>query len=265
LALLSLVTTSPARADITPLSSQLTASSAADVEPLDAGNVPDADSDGTPDGQLKGLSVSTFQSDSTPPDLSEAVTTHASVVYTGDDLLTVNMFGARSGTDDTLGEPGGSYASRTGFDLSFQNLAVGSITVDWVLTFDRPNTGTFTPFGIVVRRGGIIDSRGPSVPFDAMSGMASGSETFDLNETNLAFYDLELELYMVGGASNLADPESWDATFTVHTPPMTIVPVPEPSAPVTTAIGLATFVLLRRRFRQARRRPSAAARQHLSP
>lgn len=254
LALLSLVgTTSPARADITPLSSQLTASSAADVDPVGT-SVPDEDSDGTPDGQLQSLSVSTFQSDSTPPDLSEAVTAHASVVYTGDDLLTVKIFGARSGTDDTLGSPGGSFASQTGFDLSFQNLAVGSITVDWVLTFDRPNTGTFTPFGIVVRRGGIIDSRGPSVPFDAMSGMVSGSETFDLNETTLAFYDLELDFSMVGSTTNVADPESWDATFTVSTPPMTIVPVPEASAPFATVVGSAVLGLLQRLRRS---RPSS--------
>jgi hypothetical protein len=267
LALLSLGGTAvPARAEITPLSSQLTASSLADVEPLSGASVPDTDSDGTPDGQLRSLSVSTLQSDSAP-DLAEAVTATASVVYTGDDLLTVEVFGGRSGTDSTIGSPGGNYDSETGFDLSFQNLAVGTITVDWVLTFDRPGTGTFTPFGIVVRRGGIIDSRGPSVPFDAQSGIVSGSETFDLTATNLAFYDLEIDFAMIGATSNLAEPESWDATFTVHTPPMTITPVPEPSAPVATAVGLATFGLLRLRFRGQASRPDrrASPRRRVSP
>lgn len=234
----------PVRADIVPLSSDLTASSAADVDPSTGTNVPDADADGTPDGQLVGLGVSTFQSDSALPDLSEDVTTTSSVVYTGNDLLTVEMFGARSGTG--AGSPGSDYASHAAFDLSFQNLAASSITVDWMVSFERNTTGTHAPFGIVVRRGGIIDSRSPSVPFAALSGVESGSETFDLTETNLAFYDLELDFGMVGSTTNLADGEHWNATFTAHTPPMTITPVPEPSAPLTTLVGLAVFGLLRR-------------------
>ena len=241
--LLGLVGTAlPVRADILPLSSDLTASSVADVDPSTGTSTRDTDADGTPDGQLQGLSVSTLQSDSALPDLSEDVTTTASVVYTGNDLLTVEMLGARSGS----GVPASfsSYGSSAGFDLSFQNLDVGSITVDWMLTFERTTTGTNAPFGIVVRRGGIIDSRSPSIPFADLSGVASGSETFDLDQTNLAFYDLELDFHMAGSTNHPADPESWNATFTVHTPPLTITPVPEPAAPVLTAVGLLVFGLL---------------------
>src|SRR5574338_1560108 len=240
-ALLALVATgAPVQAAITPLSSQLTASSAADLDPVALDPVPDEDSDGTPDGQLQSPEVSTSQGDSLPPNLSELVTASASVIYTGNDLVTVSMSGSRSGTDDSLGAPGGYFASKANFDLAFQNLDVGSITVDWDVTFERPSMGTFTPFGIVVRRGGIVDSRGPEVPFDALSGSFSGSETFDLTETSNAFYDLELVFYLVRNTTNLLQLESWDATFTVSTPPMSITPVPEPSAPLATLAGVGT-------------------------
>jgi hypothetical protein len=238
---------SPVHADVTPLSSQLDASSVADVDPGTGSSVPDEDSDGTPDGNLHGLSVSTFQSDSAVPDLLEEVTATSSVVYSGNDLLTVEMFGARSGTGVSAGSDCGSSAH---FDLFFQNLAVGSITVNWTITFERQTAPAPTPFGITVRRGGIVDSRSPSVPLMDLSGVASGSETFDLNETSQAFYDLDLDFVMAGSTSHPADPESWNATFTVHTPPMTITPVPEPSRPALALVGLAILGLLRR-FRQA--------------
>lgn len=77
--------------------------------------VPDEDSDGTPDGNLHGLSVSTFQSDSAMPGLLEEVTATSSVVYTGNDLLTVEMFGARSGSGVSAGS---DYGSRAHFDLA---------------------------------------------------------------------------------------------------------------------------------------------------
>lgn len=226
-----------AKADITPLSSRLTASSIADVDPLNP-DAPDSDADSTPDGHLRPMSVSTSQAE-VGSGLSELVTASASVTYTGNDTLTVQMVGARSGTDATFGPPGGEYSSKARYGLSFENLTVGEITVDWSVAFVRTTTGTFTPLGVVVRRGGIIVSGGPTAVFADRSGIIAGSQTFALDQTILAFYDLEIELSMVGNTSNLAPPESWQATFVVRTPPMTITPVPEPASVVMLALGLA--------------------------
>jgi len=237
----------PARADITPLSSQLTASSVADVDPDVTPNTPDSDADGTPDGNLRPMSVSTSQTDLVLPDLSELVTASASVTYSGNDALTVQMVGTRSGTDATFGSPGGEYSSKAHYGLSFQNLAVGEITVDWSVSFERNTTGTFTPLGVIVRRGGIVVSDGPTVAFADQAGIVAGSKTFALDQTNLAFYSLEIDLSMVGRTTYLAPPESWSATFVVRTPPMTITPVPEPTTVASMALGLAMLAVLRRR------------------
>lgn len=103
--LLALVLAPRMEAAITPTSSSLSATSLADVDPLN--QVADTDTDGTPDGILTDLSVTTFSMDALPPDLSEVVTTIASVAYSGNNTITVHIFGSRSGTDSTLGSPGG--------------------------------------------------------------------------------------------------------------------------------------------------------------
>lgn len=242
----------PVRADITPLSSAMTASSVADVDPDANPDIPDSSADSTPDGNLRPMSVSTSQSDFSA-NLSELVTATASVTYAGNDSLTVQMAGARSGTDSTLGSPGGEYRSKAHYELSFQNLSVSALTVDWNVAFDRYSTGTFTPLSVVVRRGGIIVSDGPRVGFADKSGMVSGSKTFALDQTILAFYTLEIDLSMLGRTTDVSLPESWAATFTVHTPPMTITPVPEPATVGTLALGLATLAALRRRRAALRR------------
>ena len=210
-------------ADITPSSSSLSATSLADVEPLDLDPV--TGTDGTPDGLLRDLSVLAIANDGSPPDLSEFVATSASVAYSGNNTITVQMDGARSGTDSTLGAPGGSYESIAEFRLPFENLDAGtSVTVAWQLDWERPSEGVTSPHGIALRRGFDLDSRGLFIPFDALEGSASGMETFELTATGGGFsslYTLEIDLYMVGMTTDLAQAESWDATFVITTPPIT--------------------------------------------
>lgn len=236
---------SVARADIVPLSSKLTASSAADVDPPTTPLTPDSDLDQTPDGKLRNLSVATRQSDANGP-LSETVTASASVTYAGNTRFTVQMNGARSGTDNSVDEPGGTYQSKARFALSFQNLATDTITVDWALLFSRENTGTFTPFTIGLQHLGKFDARGPQVPFSSQGGTASGTEVFDLTGTGVGgFSTLEFDLVLSGSTSDLAPPENWAATFTVRTPPMTITPVPEAGTAGMFLFGLGLLAMLR--------------------
>jgi hypothetical protein len=251
LLILSCIATS-SQADITPLSSKLKASSVADVDPDTVPNVPDAKEDSTPDGHLRSLGVATGVHDAVPPDLTEFVSTTASVRYVGNDTAIITFIGGRSGSDPTLGPPGGEFASVASFDLAFQNLAAGTLNVDWVLGFTRPNTGTFTPLGIGLQRGAFFDSRGPSVPFDAKSASdMRGTESFTLDRTGIAgLYTLELDLSMVGRTTDLNQLENWNVTFTVHTPAMTITPVPEPSIPAALVLGVGAAVwTIRRRYR----------------
>jgi len=215
-------------AEITPTSSSLSATSLADVEPLDQSDV--TDTDGTPDGFLTELGVATVSMDAVPPNLSENVATSASVVYSGDHTITVHMVGSRSGTDPTLGAPGGSFKSIAAYRLPFENLAAGTtLTVAWHLDWVRPSEGTTSPHGIALRRGFDLDSRGLFIPFAALQGSTSGMETFQLTGTGggiLDLYTLELDLFMVGMTTNVAVGESWDATFVITTPPITTLAEP---------------------------------------
>jgi hypothetical protein len=124
-----------------------------------------------------------------------------------------------------MGAPGGAFQSIVAYRLPFENLAAGTtITVAWELDWVRPSEGTTTPHGIALRRGFDLDSRGPMIPFSALEGTASGMETFELTATGGGFFDLytlELDFYMVGMSTNLAQAEQWDATFVVTTPAIT--------------------------------------------
>jgi hypothetical protein len=226
LAALGLVST--VEAAITPTSSSLSATSLADVEPLDQNDV--TDTDGTPDGLLRDLSVTTVATDSVPPDLSELVMANASVVYSGNNTITVQMHGSRSGTDPNLGAPGGAFESVVAFRLPFENLDAGTtLSVAWQLDFERPSEGTTSPHGIALRRGFDLDSRGLFIPFGALEGMASSMETFDLTATGGGFFDLytlEIDFSMVGMTTNLVPSERWDATFVITTPPITTIGEP---------------------------------------
>jgi hypothetical protein len=214
-----------ANADITPTSSSLSATSLGDVEPLDLEAV--TGMDGTPDGNLTNLSAAAASTDGTPPGLAMFVATSASVVYTGNNTITVEMSGSRTGTDPNLGPPGGSFESIVAYRLPFQNLAAGTtITVVWSLDWVRPSEGTTSPHGIALRRGFDLDSRGLSIPFATLDGTASGMETFELTATGGGFfnsYTLELDFYMVGSSTNLAAAEQWDAAFVITTPPITTI------------------------------------------
>lgn len=224
IATLTLVTS--AGAAITPTSSSLSATSLADVDPLD--QVADTDTDGTPDGNLTDLSVTTVSTDALPPDLSQLVNTSASVAYSGNNTITVQMHGSRSGTDSGLGPPGGSYESTAAYRLPFENLDAGTtLTVAWNLNWVRPSEGITSPHGIALRRGFDLDSRGLFIPFSVLEGSTSGMETFDLTATGGGFFDtytLEIDLYMVGLTTDLVPGESWDATFVITTPPITTPP-----------------------------------------
>jgi hypothetical protein len=227
LALLAALTLLPlVEAAITPTSSSLSATSLADVEPLDQADV--TDTDGTADGILTDLSVMTVSTDAVPPNLSQLVTTNASVTYSGNNTITVQMHGSRSGTDPNLGPPGGSYESLAAYRLPFENLNAGAtLTVAWNLDWVRPSEGVTSPHGIALRHGFDLDSRGLSIPFSALEGNASGMETFDLTATGdgvLDLYTLEIDLYMVGLTTDLVPAESWDATFVITTPPITTLP-----------------------------------------
>jgi hypothetical protein len=217
-----------ARADITPSSSRLSATSLGDVEPLD--QEPITGTDSTPDGNLMDLSVLAIATDGTPPGLSQFVATNASVTYSGNNTITVEMHGSRTGTDPNLGAPGGSYQSIVAYRLPFENLNAGTtISVAWDLDWVRPSEGTTSPHGIALRRGFDLDSRGLSIPFGALEGPASGMETFELTATGggtFDLYTLELDFYMVGMTTNVAPAESWDATFVITTPPITTLSEP---------------------------------------
>jgi hypothetical protein len=212
-------------AAITPSSSSLSATSLADVEPLDQDPV--TGSDGTPDGSLTDLSVLAVSTDGSPPGLSEFVATSASATYSGNNTITVEMYGSRTGTDPNLGAPGGSYQSIAAYRLPFENLDAGTtITVAWDLDWVRPSEGTTSPHGIALRRGFDADSRGLAIPFNALEGPASGMETFELTGTGSGLFDLytlEIDLYMVGMTTDLAPAESWDAVFVITTPPITTI------------------------------------------
>jgi hypothetical protein len=238
-----------APAAITPSASSISARSVADIDPDDV-NSPDLQSDSTT-GVLRNLNVSTAASDALAPDLFESVATSASVTYAGATSATVHLFGARLGTDSAPGSPGGEYDSRASYRLSFQNLALDTLTVDWTVVFERPNTGTFTPLGIGLSNGANFESIGPSVPFDSGGGSVTGSKKFTLDGTGFAgLYTLELDLAMAGVTTDLAAPERWDATFVLTTPEMTITPVPEPALPLLFLSGLG--VLAGKRMRDTR-------------
>jgi hypothetical protein len=125
-------------AAITPTSSSLSATSLADVDQLDQADV--TDTDGTTNGILTDLSVMTVSMDAVPPNLSQLISTNASVVYSGNNTITVQMHGSRSGTDPNLGPPGGSYESVAAYRLPFENLDAGTtLTVAWNLAWVRPS------------------------------------------------------------------------------------------------------------------------------
>ncbi|HEY7090948.1 MAG TPA: hypothetical protein VH518_22820 [Tepidisphaeraceae bacterium] len=227
-----LVCTASARADITPISSSISSSALADIDPDDP-NVPDLHQDST-SSQLRPMSVSSFDTDVQPVDLSENVASSASVSYIGNDTIIVHMSGARSGTDSAPGAPGGEYASIDAYRMRFQNLtANSSLLVSWVLhIYNRPYEMVTTPIGFGVRDAiQIFHGDSIKVPFDSHSGTnLQGSQTLDLTSTGaLGVYTLELDLFMSGRTTDLAPPESWDATLTITTPPMTITPIPEPA------------------------------------
>jgi hypothetical protein len=93
---------------------------------------------------------------------------------------------------------------------------------------------------------GKFDARGPKVLFSSLSDTASGTEVFNLTGTGAGgFSTLEFDLVLSGSTSDLVPPENWAATFTVHTPPMTITPVPEPGTVGLLMAGLALLAMLR--------------------
>lgn len=248
----------PAHADITPLSSRLTASSLSNIV---AGTPKAADTDEDATGsQLANLSVVTDQYEAQPVDLSQTVTASGSVTYLSDTSFVVQLIGTRSGTDSGPSGISSAYDSRAKFVLEFQNLAAGAITVDWNIPFERDYQGTIAPLGVGLRWSGVLDAVSPTVDFNTGSGTSIGSHTFDLTTTGASGrYWLELELYMAGQTSNLAPPEHWTATFAVTTPRMTITPVPEPTTVVMLSAGLALLGAGRLRRRWVPRRQ-----QHLS-
>ena len=92
------------------------------------------------------------------------------------------------------------------------------MTVSSGFDFSRTQTGTFTPLGIALESGNIRDSRDPRVPFDDLSG--TGGSVEELPVTANRGYTLRIDVLMDGATSNLAQGESWDATFDVQMPPI---------------------------------------------
>ena len=180
-------------------------------------------------GALQAIFVQATASDSAV--ISELVDTTGSVEVTTPNSFTVLLSALRSGTDDTLDVPGGTYSAKTTFELAFVALAGGTITVGENFSFQRPNTGTFTPYGITLESGADQDSRGPTVPFNAKSGSGGNPEQFTLLAGHS--YVLRIEIAMVGGTSNTAEEESWGGGFSVQLPPL---------APATTSTTTTTIL-----------------------
>ncbi len=214
-----------ARADLLIVSATLTAAAAARVDPHLA-EVTDDDMDAAAPGTLADLSVAASAADSGGA-LSEVVSASGTVTVEAPDRLAVHIVGTRSGTDNGMGSPGGGFRAKAAFDLTFDALADGMITVDLSFLFDRPGTGVFTPLGVSLTRGGSVDGRGPTVPYDLLSGMGGSTEMFTVAAGGR--YTLRVEIAMNGETSDLAPGESWDATFVVRAP---FVPVTNHATPM---------------------------------
>lgn len=244
-----------AHADIEPISSSLSVRAVADVDPDDFPDTAVTDSRST-GPVFENFTLSALASDGAPPQLFERVVANASVAYFGADTIRVQFTGSREGTDMAIDGPGGQFESFAAYRMRFENLAPGQqITVAWSLNFERDSEGTFAPFGIALRSLLDFDSRGLGVPFDALSGTASGSETFQLASTGFSgVYTLELDLALSGRTTDLNQFESWDVTFVVTTPTMTITPVPEPALPALFLAGLGAVALRQGMIRRTRPR-----------
>jgi hypothetical protein len=206
---------SVAGADIRLKESSLHASVRARVDPHTVDQT-DAEADVPDPGTLRDMSVNAAASDSEA--VSESVTVAGSATFTGTDIFTVHLVASRSGTDTGVDEPGGGYFAHADFELSFLALADGVVTVSSGFDFSRTQTGTFTPLGIALESGNVRDSRDPRVPFDDLSG--TGGSVEELPVTANRGYTLRIDVLMDGATSNLAQGESWDATFDVQMPPI---------------------------------------------
>lgn len=228
--LLLAASASLARADLEYASSGLHALASAQVEGNEQG-LEDVEDDVPAPGELRDLEVSAAATDTLGNDVQFDVFADGSVRYASADTFVVHIVGLRRGSDTTIGSPGGFYEIRLSYTLSFRALADGEITVDEHFVFVRNNTGTFTPLGVALQSGGVSDSRGPDVAFNERSGTGGGRETFAVSAGR--FYTFRIDLSMNGYGSDARQGESWDATFTVQTPPLT----PRQSTTTTTMVG----------------------------
>ena len=235
----------PVMGDIAPITSMLKATSRAQVDPHPT-SVEQTATDTPLPGTLRNLAVDTSAFDEEPP-LSIQARANGQLTYAGVDSFTLHVFGQRLGTDSSVDEPGGDFDADVSYTLSFEAVAAGTISVDSNFDFDRTTTGTNTPISISLRQGATLNSHTPQVAFSALSG--SGDDHTDFALTSGAFYTLGLNLTVNEGSSDLTPEVRWDATFVVHTPPLTIAPIPEPGTAVYVAIGLGLLALSIRRRR----------------
>jgi len=235
----------PVMGDIAPITSTLKATSRAQVDPHPT-SVEQTATDTPLPGTLRNLAVDTSAFDEEPP-LSIQARANGQLTYAGVDSFTLHVFGQRLGTDSSVDEPGGDFDADVSYTLSFEAVAAGTISVDSNFDFDRTTTGTNTPISISLRQGATLNSHTPQVAFSALSG--SDHDHTDFALTSGGFYTLGLDLVANEAASNLTPEIKWDATFVVHTPPLTIAPIPEPGTAVYVAIGLGLLALSIRRRR----------------
>ena len=229
----------PVMGDIAPITSTLKATSRAKVDPHPT-SVEQTATDTPSPGTLRNLAVDTSAFDEQQP-LSIQATANGQLTYAGVESFTLHVFGQRLGTDSSVDEPGGVFDADVSYTLSFEAVAAGTISVDCNFDFDRTTTGTNTPITISLQQGANPNSHSPQVAFSALSG--SGHDHTDFALTSGGFYTLGLDLVVNEGTSDLTPEIKWDATFVVHTPPLTIAPIPEPGTAVYVAIGLGLLAL----------------------
>lgn len=125
-----------ARADVQLGASSLRASARARVDPNVTEKVDMAETVPDP-GALYAIFVQATASDSAV--ISELVNTTGQIEVTATNAFTVHLTAMRSGTDDTLDEPGGVYSARATFELAFLALADGKLKQGCTLA-DRAGT-----------------------------------------------------------------------------------------------------------------------------
>lgn len=235
-----------AAADLTPLQQSLSTYAAATAQP----NVPPASSDTHGDtampGTLRNMDESSAASDASPDRArSLSVEAAAAVAFQSRTQFTVSLLSRRSGADDAVSAPGGTYDSRASLELSFIALADGTLDIAHTLSYERVSTGSFAPMGVTLSRGSSTDGRSVRVPFASLSGSVAGLDTFTVQENG--FYTLRIETAMTGASSSLITGERFEGTFVVTTPRMTVSAVPEPATGMIMGGGLAWLLRVRRR------------------